>query len=101
MDRGYHSREPGGSGGFQGMPYTTDGLVGKLALQKGMVSQAQLKDCLAEQAALQKSGQKRPLGVIMVGRGLMKDEDLLTLLEEQRKVLAERANYAQIAKEDF
>ena len=83
------------------MPYATDGLVGKLALQKGMISAAQLKECLAEQAALQKAGQKRPLGVIMVGRGLMKDEDLLTLLEEQRKVLAEKANYAQIAREDF
>jgi predicted Ser/Thr protein kinase/tetratricopeptide (TPR) repeat protein len=83
------------------MPYATDGLVGKLALQKGIVSAAQLKECLAEQAALQKAGQKRPLGVIMVGRGLMTDEDLLTLLEEQRKVLAERSNYAQIAKEDF
>src|SRR5919197_1126797 len=34
------------------MPYTTDGLVGKLALQKGMISGAQLKECLAEQAAL-------------------------------------------------
>lgn len=83
------------------MAYTTDGLVGKLALQKGLVSQAQLKECLAEQAAFQKAGQKRPLGVIMVGRGLMKDEDLLGLLEEQRKVLAERSNYTQIAKEDF
>lgn len=83
------------------MPYTTDGLVGKLALQKGMISPAQLKECLAEQAALHKAGQKRPLGVIMVGRGLMKDEDLLVLLEEQRKVLAERSNYTQIAREDF
>ncbi len=83
------------------MPYTTDGLVGKLALQKGMISAAQLKECLAQQAALQKAGQKRPLGVIMVGRGLMKDEDLLGLLEEQRKVLSERSNYTQVAKEDF
>jgi tetratricopeptide (TPR) repeat protein len=83
------------------MPYATDGLVGKLALQKGMISQAQLKECLAEQAALHKAGQKRPLGVIMVGKGLMKDEDLLILLEEQKKVLAERSNYTQVAKEDF
>ncbi|MBI3856176.1 MAG: protein kinase [Planctomycetes bacterium] len=83
------------------MPYATDGLVGKLALQKGMISAAQLKECLAEQAALQKAGQKRPLGVIMVGRSLMKDEDLLDLLEEQRKVLAERSNYSQVAREDF
>jgi tetratricopeptide (TPR) repeat protein len=83
------------------MPYSTDGLVGKLALQKGIISAEQLKDCLAEQAALQKAGQKRPLGVIMVGRGLMKDEELLGLLEEQKKVLAERSNYTQVAKEDF
>jgi tetratricopeptide (TPR) repeat protein len=83
------------------MPYTTDGLVGKLALQKGMISAAQLKECLAEQAALQKAGRNRPLGVIMVGKGLMKDEDLLGLLDEQKKVLAERSNYSQVAKEDF
>src|SRR5204862_4902685 len=87
--------------GYQGMPYATDGLVGKLALQKGIISAEQLKDCLAEQAALLKAGQKRPLGVIMVGRGHMKDEDLLDLLEEQRKVLAERSNYTQVRKEDF
>ena len=87
--------------GYPGMPYTTDGLVGKLALQKGILSADQLKECLAEQAALQKAGQRRPLGVIMVSRGLMKDEELLDLLEEQRKVLSERSNYAQIAKEDF
>ena len=70
--------------GYPGMPYSTDGLVGKLALQKGMISAEQLKDCLAEQAALQKAGRNRPLGVIMVSRGLMKDEDLLGLLEEQK-----------------
>ncbi len=83
------------------MPYETDGLVGKLALQKGLISSAQLKECLAEQAALQAAGQKRPVGVIMVSRGLMKDEDLLDLLEEQRKYLSERANYTQVRKEDF
>jgi hypothetical protein len=82
------------------MPYSTDGLVGKLALQRGMISPGQLKECLAEQAALQKAGQKRPLGVIMVSRGLMKDEDLLDLLDEQKKVLTERSNYTQVAKED-
>jgi tetratricopeptide (TPR) repeat protein len=83
------------------MSYSTDGLVGKIALQKGMITADQLKECLAEQGALQKAGQRRPLGVIMVSKGLMKDEQLLELLEEQRKVLAERSNYAQIAKEDF
>jgi tetratricopeptide (TPR) repeat protein/predicted Ser/Thr protein kinase len=83
------------------MPYETDGLVGKLALQKGLISSAQLKECLAEQSTLLKAGQKRPLGVIMVTRGLMKDEDLLDLLEEQRRYLAERSNYSQVRKDDF
>src|SRR5215831_5205792 len=83
------------------MPYATDGLVGKLALQKGMISADQLRDCLAEQAALRKAGQKRPLGVIMVGRGLMKDEDLLVLLEEQKRVLAERSDFTRVRQEDF
>ncbi|HUR38318.1 MAG TPA: protein kinase [Planctomycetota bacterium] len=83
------------------MSYTTDGLVGKLALQKGKITPDQLKDCLSEQAAFQKAGHKRPLGVIMVSRGLMTDGDLLDLLEEQKRVLAERSNYAQIRKDDF
>ena len=83
------------------MPYDTDGLVGKLALQKGLIGSAQLKECLAEQAALHAQGHKRPLGVIMVAKGLMKDEDLLDLLEEQRRYLSERANYTQVRKEDF
>ncbi|HZF00137.1 MAG TPA: protein kinase [Planctomycetota bacterium] len=83
------------------MPYATDGLVGKLALQKGMITASQLKDCLAEQAALQKAGQKRPLGVIMVGKGLMNDEALLDLLEEQKRVLAERSNFTQVRRDDF
>jgi len=83
------------------VPYDTEGLVGKLALQKGLVTAAQLKECLAEQAALRKTGQKRPIGVILVSRGLLTDEDLLGLLEDQRRYLAERTTFSQVRKEDF
>jgi tetratricopeptide (TPR) repeat protein len=83
------------------VPHDTDGLVGKLALQKGLLTAAQLKECLAEQAALRKAGQKRPLGVLLVSRGILTDDALLGLLEEQRRHLAERATYAQVRKEDF
>jgi len=83
------------------MPYDTDGLVGKIALQKGYITPEQLKDCLAQQAILQKAGQRRPLGVILVSRGLLRDEDLLDLLEEQKRYLSERANYSQVKREDF
>ncbi len=83
------------------MAYVADGLVGKLAVQKGLLTAAQLKDCLAEQAAHEKAGQKRPLGIILVGRGFLKDEDLLELLEEQKRYLADQANYAHVRKEDF
>jgi tetratricopeptide (TPR) repeat protein len=83
------------------MPYSTDGLVGKLAVQKGLISAGQLRDCLEEQAAQRQAGRTRPLGVIMVGRGLMKDEDLLGLLEEQKRALDERSDFAQVRREDF
>jgi len=83
------------------MSYVADGLVGKLAVQKGFLTAAQLKECLAEQTAHEKAGRKRPLGVILVSRGFLKDEDLLELLEEQKRYLAERSNYAQVRKDDF
>ncbi len=79
----------------------TEGLVGRIALQKGMITPDQLKDCLAQQAVLRKAGQKRPLGVIMVSRGLLRDDDLIDLLEEQKRYLAERANYSRVRREDF
>jgi predicted Ser/Thr protein kinase len=83
------------------MAYATDGLVGKLALQKGWINSAQLKEALAEQSTLQRTGQRRPLGVILVSRGALTDERLLDLLEEQRKLLAENAANTQVRKEDF
>ena len=83
------------------MAHEQDGLVGRIALQKGVITEDQLKDCLAHQAALQKAGQKRALGVIMVSRGLLQDADILDLLEDQKRQAAERANYADVRREDF
>ena len=83
------------------MAYDTDGMIGKIALQKGLINPSQLKDCLGEQSAHRKAGHKRPLGVIMVARQLIKDEQLLDLLDEQKRYLAERANFTQVRKEDF
>ncbi len=82
------------------MPHETDALVGRLALEKGFLTPGQLQECLAEQAEREKSGVTRPLGVIMVSRGMLQDAQLLELLEEQKKMLAERSETAHARKED-
>ncbi|HYE99702.1 MAG TPA: protein kinase, partial [Planctomycetota bacterium] len=82
------------------MPYATDGLVGKLALQRGWITSAQLKDALSEQAAGEKVGPRKPLGVILVARGHLTDEKLLDLLEEQRRLLAEQSAGVQGKKDE-
>ena len=51
-------------------------------------------------AAAGKAGPRKPLGVILVARGLLTDEKLLDLLEEQRRLLAEQAAGVQSKKDD-
>ncbi len=82
------------------MPYFTDGLVGKLALKKGWISAAQLNEALADQAAAEREGSKRPLGVLLVNRGALSEERLVELLEEQKRVLEARSAEAKVRKED-
>ncbi len=83
------------------MSLDTESLVGKIAVQKGLITPDQLRDCLAQQAILDKVGQKRPLGVIMASRGLLKDEDLVDLLEEQKRVKAGLADHPRLRRQDF
>jgi tetratricopeptide (TPR) repeat protein/predicted Ser/Thr protein kinase len=82
------------------MPYATDGLVGKLALQKGWINADQLKDALAEQEGSERGGARRPLGVLLVSRGALSEERLVALLEEQKKVLEAAAADARLRRED-
>ena len=58
--------------------------LGRLAVERGLLSPDQLDACLSDQ----KSAPASSLGAIMVRRGLLKPQDLDALLEEQKRRLA-------------
>ena len=82
------------------MPYVTDGLVGKLALQRGWISSEQLKAALAEQTASEREGVRKPLGVILVSKAGLSEERLVELLQEQKRLLELRAGETADRRED-
>src|SRR5262245_41624260 len=59
--------------------------LGKIAVQKGMITAAQLDEALKEQQLGVQRGRKKPrrLGVILSSLHFLNDLDVLTLLEEQ------------------
>ena len=67
-----------------------DLMLGQIAVEKGLISQKQLDECIREQdaSAGQKPGPRtptRPLGVVMLSRGIIEQKDLEALLEEQNR----------------
>jgi len=66
-----------------------DILLGRVALERGLINGDQLREALAEQAAGVARGRKRPrrLGVILVEKHYLTDHQLLALLSEQESRL--------------
>jgi tetratricopeptide (TPR) repeat protein/tRNA A-37 threonylcarbamoyl transferase component Bud32 len=73
-----------------------DILIGRIALERGLISRDQLADCLSEQKAAHGS----PLGSIMLQKGLIKPRDLEGLLEEQKQRLADALDLSDPKLED-
>jgi len=69
----------------EGREARVDLRLGRLAVQKGLISPEQLKDALAEQQLGVKRGRKKPrrLGVVLSAKRYMNDDQVLALLEEQ------------------
>lgn len=66
-----------------------DIMLGQIAVEKGLITLQQLEECIREQES--SSGAKpgprsptRPLGVVMLSRGVLEQRDLESLLEEQQ-----------------
>jgi serine/threonine protein kinase len=74
----------------------SDFLIGRIALERGMVSVDQLAECLNDQ----KTSAGGTLGTIMLRKGLIKQRDLDSLLEEQKKRLAEALDLSDPKLED-
>ncbi|MBI2931827.1 MAG: protein kinase [Planctomycetes bacterium] len=76
-----------------------DLLVGRIALERGLVTRDQLADCLQEQAAQPPAGAP-PLGQILLRRGFIRQPDLDSLLDEQKRRLAEAMEFTDAKLED-
>jgi predicted RNA-binding Zn-ribbon protein involved in translation (DUF1610 family) len=59
-----------------------DALLGRIAVEKGLVSEAQLKECVRDQMAAP-PGTEKPLGVVLLAHGLIGQKQLEELLGEQ------------------
>ncbi|MBI3857147.1 MAG: protein kinase [Planctomycetes bacterium] len=73
-----------------------DFLIGRIALERGMLSVDQLAECLSDQ----KASPSGSLGTIMLRKGLIKQRDLDALLEEQKRRLAEALDLSDPKLED-
>ncbi|MHC5037473.1 MAG: serine/threonine-protein kinase, partial [Planctomycetota bacterium] len=64
-----------------------DTLFGRIAVAKGLISEADLEGALREQARGQKAGNLRPLGAILVERGVLTPSRVREILKDQGKSL--------------
>ncbi len=76
-----------------------DILIGRIALERGLIDRDQLADCLKEQASLPYTSAPA-LGSIFLKRGLIKQRDLDSLLDEQKQRLAEAVELTDAKLED-
>jgi formylglycine-generating enzyme required for sulfatase activity/tRNA A-37 threonylcarbamoyl transferase component Bud32 len=62
-----------------------DLLLGKIALERGLITPEQLEECIRERVSMTAPGTKSLLGKLLIERGYLKTEDALELLQEQTR----------------
>ena len=77
-----------------------DALLGRIAVEKGLVTEAQLKECVRDQKTAV-AGSEKPLGVVMLARGLIGQEDLEKILLEQNQRLRSLDSYQKMQKVEY
>jgi len=88
-----------------------DLLLGQLAIEKGLLTQAQLSEVMKDQqdgkvdpnATVSPSSDKggRPLGTLLLSKGLIKEQDMVALLEEQSRRLESVKNVQKMQKVEY
>jgi predicted RNA-binding Zn-ribbon protein involved in translation (DUF1610 family) len=89
-----------------------DLLLGQLAIEKGLLTQAQLSEVMKEQqdgkmdpnatvspSSSPKAG--RPLGTLLLSKGLIQEKDLVSLLEEQNRRMESVKNVQKMQKVEY
>ena len=89
-----------------------DLLLGQLAIEKGLITQSQLSEIMKEQqdgkldpnATVNSSGTAkggRPLGTLLLAKGMIREQDLVALLEEQSRRLESVKNVQKMQKVEY
>jgi predicted RNA-binding Zn-ribbon protein involved in translation (DUF1610 family) len=89
-----------------------DLLLGQLAIEKGLLTQAQLSEVMKEQqdgkvdpnATVSPTNNNkggRPLGTLLLSKGLIQEKDLVALLEEQSRRLESVKNVQKMQKVEY
>ncbi len=77
-----------------------DALLGRIAVEKGLLTEAQLRECVRDQKNAPQ-GAEKPLGVVMLARGLINQDDLERLLQEQNRRLRALDSYQSMQKVEY
>jgi hypothetical protein len=83
-----------------------DLLLGKMVVEKGLLTQKQVEECIREQNALSDdpdatfspTNTPRPLGMVLLSKGYLKQSDLVELLEEQNR---RHQTYKHVQRVDY
>jgi len=90
-----------------------DLLLGQLAIEKGLITQAQLSEVMKEQqdgtkvdpnatvSPTSNTRASRPLGTLLLAKGMIKEQDLVALLEEQSRRLESVKNVQKMQKVEY
>jgi predicted RNA-binding Zn-ribbon protein involved in translation (DUF1610 family) len=77
-----------------------DALLGRIAVEKGLVTEAQLKECVRDQRTAP-PGTEKPLGVVLLAHGLITQKQLEELLGEQNLRLRSLDSYQKMQKVEY
>ncbi len=86
-----------------------DALLGRIAVERGLITNDQLKACMMEQQVapadpnktVGPGGATRPLGALLLSKGLLQEKQLLELLEEQDRRLKSLDAFQRMQKVEY
>ncbi len=93
------------------MKIDRDVILGKIAIERELITEAQLEECLLERELPEETADpletvtphrvKRPLGIILLSKSYLKEPDLIQLIEEQNRRMRMLEEYRKMVKVDL
>lgn len=90
------------------MPSKKDIILGRIAVERGLVDEANLRDCYRAQQVFPSdpdqtigTGMLRPLMAVLLERGLVGESQVAALIDEQNRRVATMERYEKMAKTEM